>query len=117
MQNWTAFKGWVLFIFSTDSKSSGSYPKAFEQAISAFTSLGKHEPPYPKPASRNSGPIRLSIPMAEATTFTSAPEIFSHMLAMVLMKLIFVASMELLAYLISSAVERVVLIIVGILSP
>ena len=51
--------------------------------------------------------------MAWATTFTSAPGIFSHMFAIVLMKLIFVASMALLAYLISSAVERVVLIIGG----
>jgi len=53
--------------------------------------------------------------MAVATVFTSAPGIFSHMLAMVLMKLIFVASKELLAYLISSAVESVVLIVGGVL--
>jgi hypothetical protein len=55
--------------------------------------------------------------MAVATTFTSAPGIFSHMLAIVLMKLILVASMELLAYLISSAVERVVLIVGGVFLP
>lgn len=52
--------------------------------------------------------------MAAATVFTSAPWIFSHMLAIVLIKLIFVASMALLAYLMSSAVDRVVRIIGGV---
>jgi hypothetical protein len=47
--------------------------------------------------------MRLSSPMASATVFTSAPGIFSHMLAIMLMKLILVARRELLAYLISSA--------------
>jgi len=47
----------------------------------------------------------------------SASGIFSHMLAMVLMKLIFVARKALLAYLMSSAVGRLVLIVGGVLSP
>jgi len=55
--------------------------------------------------------MRLSSPMAVATVLTSALGIFSHTLAIVLMKLIFVASMALLAYLMSSAVESVVRII------
>ena len=55
--------------------------------------------------------------MSAATAFKSAPGIFSHMLAIVLMKLILVASSELLAYLISSAVERVVRIIGGTFTP
>jgi hypothetical protein len=55
--------------------------------------------------------------MAWATVFTSAPGIFSHKLAIMLMKLILVASNALLAYLISSAVERVVLIIGGVFLP
>ena len=55
--------------------------------------------------------------MAVATVFTSAPGIFSHMLAMLLMKLILVASRLLLAYLISSAVAGVVLIVGGVFLP
>jgi len=47
--------------------------------------------------------------MACATVFESAPGILSHMLAIMFMKLILVARNELLAYLISSAVDSVVL--------
>ncbi len=88
-----------------------------EKAISAFTSLGKHDPPYPSPARRNRGLIRWSRPMPFATVVISVPGIFSHMLAMVLMKLIFVARKALLAYLMSSAVGRLVLMVGGVSSP
>jgi len=56
--------------------------------MNALTSFGKQLPPYPRPASRNRGLIRLSIPMALAMVVTSAPWTFSHMLAIWLMKLI-----------------------------
>jgi len=85
--------------------------------MSAFASLGRHDPPYPSPAFRNWGLIRWSRPMPFATVVMSASGIFSHMLAMVLMKLIFVARKALLAYLMSSAVGRFVLIVGGVLSP
>ncbi len=72
--------------------------------------MNPHNPSqHPKKADQCAYPR----PIALATTFTSAPGIFSQMLAIVFMKLIFVASIELLAYLISSAVERLVLIIAG----
>lgn len=57
--------------------------------------------------------MRLSRPMACATILTSAVGMCSQMLAMVFMKLIFVASMALLAYLMSSAVASVVWIMGG----
>lgn len=82
-----------------------------------MTSLGKHEPPYPSPAHRNRGLIRWSRPILFATVVMSAPGIFSQMLAMVLMKLIFVAKKALLAYLMSSAVERLVLMVGGVSFP
>src|SRR5690606_2771927 len=40
-------------------------------------SFWKHDPPNPTEAFRNLGPIRLSVPMALATSLTSAP-VFSH---------------------------------------
>ena len=55
--------------------------------------------------------------MLFATTFTSASGIFSHMLAIVLMKLILVARKALLVYFMSSAVARLVLIVGGVFSP
>jgi len=70
--------------------------------MNALTSFGKQLPPYPRPALRNRGLIRLSMPMALAMVVTSASGIFWQMLAMVLMKLIFVARKALLAYLMSS---------------
>jgi len=83
-----------------------------EKATSAFTSLGKYDPPYPSPARRNLGLVRWSRPIPFAIVVMSALGIFSHMLAMVLMKLIFVARKALLAYLMSSAVGRLVLMVI-----
>ena len=54
-----------------------------------------------------STPMRLSSPMPRATSCTSAPT-FSHRSAISLMKVILVARKALAAYLISSAVRRLV---------
>src|SRR5262249_40666316 len=75
--------------------------------ISARTSFGKHEPPKPGPACRNFGPIRLSNPSPRATSCTSAPT-RSQRSAISLMKVILVARNAFAAYLMSSAVRRLV---------
>ena len=108
--------GCVWFTCSTACRRDGSYPRFFEKAISALTSFGKQLPPYPSPEFRKCGLIRLSMPMAWAMVVMSALGIFWQMLAIVLMKLIFVARNALLVYLISSAVATLVLIIGGVLS-
>ena len=46
-------------------------------------SLRKHEPPKPTLAFRNFGPMRVSMPMARATSSTSA-SVFSHSAEMAL---------------------------------
>src|SRR5690606_24545728 len=68
----------------------------------AAVSLGKQEPPHPKPAPKNRGPIRESRPMPRVTSVMSAPT-RSHKPAISLAKLIFVAKKALAAYLIISA--------------
>src|SRR5664279_3571510 len=68
----------------------------------AFTSFGKHDPPYPEPGYINLLPIRESLPIPFRTLFISAPS-KSHKLAISLIKLILVASMALAAYLVISA--------------
>ena len=52
----------------TASKIEKSILNFFAVALNAFTSLGKHDPPYPGPACKNFDPIRLSIPIALATS-------------------------------------------------
>ena len=42
--------------------------KSIAELINALTSFGKQQPPYPSPALRNFGPIRLSKPIALATS-------------------------------------------------
>ena len=49
-------------------------------------SFWKHEPPKPTLALRNFGPMRLSVPMAWATSPTSA-SVASHRAEMLLMEL------------------------------
>src|SRR3989338_8380081 len=75
--------------------------------INALTSLGKQEPQKPAPACRKDGPILLSKPIPRATSLISAPAL-SHILDSSFIKDIRVASMELLAYLISSDVLTLV---------
>ena len=70
--------------------------------MSAFTSFGKHEPPYPQPEYKNLLPIRESVPIPLRTILTSAPT-NSQRLAISFIKLIRVANIELAAYLVISA--------------
>lgn len=76
-------------------------------------SFGKQLPPQPSPASKKWGLILWSSPMAFVIVFTSTFGVFSHMFAIVFMKLIFVARKALFAYFMSSAVGRFVLTIGG----
>ena len=92
---------------TTDSTMRQEAPCSCAMRISASVSLGKHEPPYPGPACKNFLPIRPSSPMPLATECTSAPT-FSHSCDISLMKLILVARNALEAYLISSALSRLV---------
>ena len=96
----------------TARRSWGWAPAMLAMCASAFTSFGKQEPPYPTPASRNSGLMRRSRPMPRETSLTSAPR-RSQMLAISLMKLILVARNALDAYLIISAVRMSVWMIGG----
>ena len=70
--------------------------------------MGKQEPPYPIPAWRNLGPIRLSRPIPYATSSTSAPS-SSETLAISLMNEILVARKAFEASLIISALATSVL--------
>src|SRR5690606_22317749 len=79
-----------------------SYPYSAATASKAAVSFGKHDPPHPKPAPRNRGPMRESRPIPRVTSTTSAPT-RSHKPAISLAKLIFVAKKALEAYLIISA--------------
>src|SRR6056300_554992 len=71
-------------------------------ATIAFVSFGKHDPPYAGPALKKRLPILLSKPIAIATSSTLTL-IFSHKLAISLIKVIFVAKKAFEAYLINSA--------------
>jgi hypothetical protein len=104
----TRSRGWVRLISITAWRSCGWAPMSCDVWASDITSLGKHEPPYPAPASRKAGPMRWSMPMPWATTLMSAST-FSHTRATSLMKEILVARKALLAYLIISAVYRLVI--------
>ncbi len=64
--------------------------------------MGKQLPPYPAPANKNDDPILLSRPIACKTAGPSDPT-FSDNWAIALAKDIFVASIALEVYLISSA--------------
>jgi hypothetical protein len=72
--------------------------------INAAMSLGRHDPPYPGPALRNKLPIRGSTPIAFETICIFVLGILAQILAIVFIKLIFVARKQLFAYLINSAV-------------
>ena len=65
-------------------------------------SLGKQDPPKPRPALRNDGPMRVSRPIPRATSVTSAPT-SSETFAISLMNEIFVARKAFEASLIISA--------------
>src|SRR4051794_40331674 len=75
---------------------------------SAAVSFGKHDPPKPGPAWRNFAPIRLSMPIALATSWTSQPT-HSQRFAISFMKEIFVARKAFAAYLISSEPSKEVI--------
>ena len=70
-------------------------------------SFWKQLPPNPGPACRNFGPIRLSMPIARATSCTSAP-VASQKAAMLLIELIRWARKELAVSLLSSLLQRLV---------
>ena len=74
-------------------------------------SFGKHDPPYPGPGCKNLSPILLSKPIPRAISSTSAPT-FSQRSAISLIKIILIANIELLAYLINSE-DRLVVKIIG----
>ena len=101
-----SFSNKTLFCCSFTSSTALStrivYPFCSAVLIRAFTSLGKHEPPYPMPGYKNLRPIRVSEPIPLRTIFTSAPTI-SQRFAMSFIKLIRVANIEFAAYLVISA--------------
>jgi hypothetical protein len=79
-----------------------SWPWCAAVSSRARMSLGRQEPPKPRPALRKARPMRGSAPMPSATACTSPP-VSSHRWAISLMKLIFSARKLLAPYLISSA--------------
>ncbi len=93
------------FTASTAARRSNDIPTSRADWISAFTSLGKQDPPYPGPGKRNAGPIRRSVPIPCRTIFTSAPTC-SQNSAIWFMNEIRVASIALAAYLVTSAEAR-----------
>ena len=75
---WAATRGtstafWASFVRSTASTTCKGSFASWPIRMSALTSFGKHEPPYPTPGNRNDGPMRLSVPMPRRTCRTSAP--------------------------------------------
>ena len=68
----------------------------------AFVSFGKQDPPYAGPALKKRLPILLSKPIPIEISSTSI-SVFSHKLAISLIKVILVAKKALAAYFISSA--------------
>src|SRR5208337_1355386 len=109
--------GWLSFTSIAASTNVVLTLIFFPYAEMAFRSLGKQEPPQPRPGRKNSAPILLSRPIPFATSSTSAPVVFWQRLAIMLMKLTFIARNELFAYLVSSAFSKLVLIIGGVFSP
>ena len=109
----TTFSACCSLVSSVAFSRIELYPKSSLKLMSAWRSLWKQLPPYPGPAFKKRGPIRGSRPIASATWFTSTPGIVWAMLAIVLMKLTFVARNALLAYLTSSAVSGLVRIMGG----
>lgn len=68
-------------------------------------SFWKQLPPKPTLVFKNLGPMRLSVPMHLATSWTSAP-VASHSAEMLFIELILWASMALAVSLLSSALQR-----------
>ena len=98
-------------LISSVAFTNGSFVFIFSpNFMSALRSFGQHEPPQPAPAFRKCGPILLSNPIAFATVSTSVPGIFWQRLAIMFMKLTFIARNALLAYLINSAFSKLVMI-------
>src|SRR5581483_11435759 len=97
---------WSSLMRITSSSRRKSYPTSRATARKAFRSLGKHEPPYPMPGSRNRLLMRASDPIPSTTWSMFAPTA-SHIVATALMKLIFIARKAFDACLISSALLRV----------
>ena len=95
---------WRSLALSTAWMIDSLAPAPSAVRISARTSLGKHEPPYPTPGNRNGKPIRESDPTPLRTSLTSAPTA-SQRLATSFMNEILVASSALEAYLVISALR------------
>ena len=82
----------LILMLSTTCKNVTTSPRPSSSArvVKARMSFGRHPPPKPNPASRNSRPIRLSTPIAPASMVTSA-DVASHTSEIALMNEIFVA--------------------------
>ena len=103
----TIFSFWFSFAKIADSTTESVLPYCFAIFTRALVSLGKQLPPYPGPACKNLSPMRLSRPMARATSCTLAPA-FSHRFAISFMNVIFTAKKAFEAYFIISAVSKLV---------
>ena len=60
-------------ISSTACRTESADPASDALFSSAFTSFGRHDPPYPSPGKRNFGPMRESDPIPSRILSMSAP--------------------------------------------